>query len=601
MTKVLFSEMSLAPKVERAVTLMGYDSAMPIQSEAIPVIRTGVDVIARSQTGTGKTFAFAIPAIERVDTEEEKPTIQVLILCPTRELALQGYEEIIKLTRFMEGIHTVAIYGGAPIEKQCIDLRRANIVVGTPGRVMDHMRRKTIKLNNLKMIVLDEADEMLNMGFKEDIETILTDTPEDRQTILLSATMPAAIMKITKEFQKNPVLIEIDKSQVTIEDIEQRYIDVPHAGKKEALFMLLQYYQPNRAIIFCGTKKMADELTTFLNERNISAESIHSDIKQEQRTSVMNAFKAGKITILIATDIAARGIDVNDVEYVFNFDIPPNTEYYIHRIGRTGRAGKAGCSITICSSKREVSDILHTVNTIKSEIKEISLPTPADIQKVGIEKASGELEALLSGEINPIYTEMVNSLVEKGHSLQSIAEAVISQHYKGIVQNVSKVSVTQFKHDVNEPLKRAIRPDDSDSKRAPRTFDSDRKTSPSKGRPVSYGILLMDVGSSSRITANHIIGAITERAGINGKEIGKVDISADQSLVEIPSDRIDQVLEAMNGGKICGKPTHFCLLAGSPRKVTRPAYNAKKPTNYKSSQGASHTGAPAKNKAQRPD
>jgi ATP-dependent RNA helicase DeaD len=600
MTKVLFSEMSLTPKVERAVSLMGFDSAMPIQSEAIPVIRTGVDVIARSQTGTGKTFAFAIPAIERVDTEEEKPTIQVLILCPTRELAVQGYEEIIKLTRFMEGVRTVAIYGGASIEKQCIDLRRANIVVGTPGRVMDHMRRKTIKLNNLKMIILDEADEMLNMGFKEDIETILTDTPEDRQTLLFSATMPPAIMKITKEFQKNPVLIEIDKSQVTIEDIEQRFIDVPHAGKKEALIMLLQYYQPNRAIIFCGTKKMADELTIYLNDRNISAESIHSDIKQETRSSVMNAFKAGKITILIATDIAARGIDVNDVEYVFNFDVPPNTEYYIHRIGRTGRAGKTGCSITICSSKREVGEIMRTVASIKSEIKEIALPTLADIQQVGKAKANSEIEALVQGEINPLFKDMVNSLTEKGYSLQSIAEAVISLHYKDIVQNITKVPVTQYKHDTDEPSKRAAYANTGD-KRATRAFDSDKKTSPSKGRPASYGILLLDVGSSSRITANHIIGAITERSGITGKEIGKVDISAEQSLVEIPSDKIDQVLEAMNGGKICGKPTHFCLLAGSPRKVSRPAYGASKAPYNKGYQGNTRTGAQAKSKAKRPD
>ncbi len=276
MTKVSFSEMSLTPKVERAVSLMGFDFATPIQSEAIPVIRTGVDVIARSQTGTGKTVAFAIPAIERVDTHEEKSTIQVLILCPTRELAVQATEEIRKLARFKEGIRPVAIYGGASIEKQCIDLRRANLVVGTPGRVMDHMRRKTIKLDKLKLIVLDEADEMLNMGFKEDIETILTDTPEERQTVLFSATMPPAIMKITKEFQKDPTLIEIDKSQITIENIEQRFIDVPHANKKEALAMLLKFYRPRRAIIFCGTKKMADELTEYLNDRNVSAESIHS-------------------------------------------------------------------------------------------------------------------------------------------------------------------------------------------------------------------------------------------------------------------------------------------------------------------------------------
>ena len=426
--------MSLTPKVERAVSLMGFDFATPIQSEAIPVIRTGVDVIARSQTGTGKTVAFAIPAIERIDTHEDKPSIQVLILCPTRELALQADEEIRKLSRFKDGVRPVPIYGGAPIDKQCIALRRANIVVGTPGRVMDHMRRKTIKLDNLKMIVLDEADEMLNMGFKEDIETILTDTPEERQTILFSATMPPAIMKITHEFQKNPTLIEIDKSQVTIENIEQRYIDVPHTEKKAALLMLLKYYQPNRAIIFCGTKKMADELTGFLNEQNISAESIHSDIKQTQRTTTMRDFKAGKTTILIATDIAARGIDVSDVEYVINFDIPPNTEYYIHRIGRTGRAGKTGCSISICSSKREVNDINKIGFAVKSEIKELSLPTAEDIQTKGIVKATDELEAQILNDISPIFAEIVNDLIQRGYSLQNIAEAALSLCYKDIVK-----------------------------------------------------------------------------------------------------------------------------------------------------------------------
>lgn len=575
MTKVLFSEMSLTPKVERAVSLMGFDSATPIQSEAIPVIRTGVDVIARSQTGTGKTLAFGIPAIERVDTHEEKPTIQVLILCPTRELAVQADEEIRKLARFKEGIRPVAIYGGASIEQQCISLRRANIVIGTPGRVMDHMRRKTIKLNNLKMIVLDEADEMLNMGFKEDIETILTDTPDDRQTVLFSATMPPAIMRITKEFQKDPVLIEIDKSQVTIENIEQRFIDVPHSNKKDALLMLIKFYQPKRAIIFCGTKKMADELTDYLNGHNVSAESIHSDIKQTQRTTTMRDFKAGKTTILIATDIAARGIDVNDVEYVINFDIPPNTEYYIHRIGRTGRAGKAGCSITICSSKREVNEIRQIAVAVKSEIKQLALPTPEDVKNAATTKAIEEVEALIQGEINPIFTEMVNTMAEKGLSLQSIAEAALSRCFNDIGKPLAKVPVAQFKHETGELSK--MEPRQNARREAPKP----------KSRPMDFGIMLLDIGSSNGVKANHIIGAVADRTGISGKEIGKVDISAEQSLVEIPSDKVEAILEAMKGCKICGKPTHSCLLAGSPRKVSRSTGSAAQRANInKSGPGA---------------
>ena len=540
MTKVLFSEMSLTPKVERAVSLMGFDSATPIQSEAIPVIRTGVDVIARSQTGTGKTLAFAIPAIERVDTHEEKPTIQVLVLCPTRELAVQGEEEIRKLARFKEGIRPIAIYGGASIEQQCIGLRRANIVVGTPGRVMDHMRRKTIKLNNLKIIVLDEADEMLNMGFKEDIETILAETPAERQTIMFSATMPPAIMKITKEFQRDPVLIEIDKSQVTIENIEQRFIDVPHANKKEALLMLIKYYQPKRAIIFCGTKKMADELTDFLNGHSVSAESIHSDIKQTQRTTTMRDFKAGKTTILIATDIAARGIDVSDVEYVINFDIPPNTEYYVHRIGRTGRAGKAGCSITICSSKREVNEIRQIAVAVKSQIKELPLPSPEDIFAAATAKAIDELETLIQGDIKPVFTEMVSAMTEKGIALQSIAEAALSLCFGDIAKPIARMPVAQFRHEPGELSK--IEPRSNVKRDAPKP----------KIRPMDFAIMLIDVGASSGVKANHIIGAVADRTGISGKEIGKVDISADQSLVEVPSEKIDEILEAMKGCNICG-------------------------------------------------
>ena len=297
MTQISFSELNLHPEIQRAVTAMGFDFATPVQSETIPLIRAGVDVIARSQTGTGKTAAFAIPAIETTDTEEYKPSVQVLILCPTRELAQQGAEEIRKLARFMPEVRPVEIYGGAPIDKQCIRLRRANIVIGTPGRVMDHMRRKTLKLDKLKMIVLDEADEMLNMGFKEDIETILQDTPESRQTILFSATMPKAILRLTRQFQKDPQLIEINRDQMTIEDIKQSFVEVPHHRKKDALITLLNYYEPQRTIAFCNTKKMVDELDSLLTSQKFSVQSIHRDIKQAQSTAVMQDFKNGKTAI----------------------------------------------------------------------------------------------------------------------------------------------------------------------------------------------------------------------------------------------------------------------------------------------------------------
>jgi ATP-dependent RNA helicase DeaD len=285
--------------------------------------------------------------------------LQVLILCPTRELAQQATEEIRKVAHFNTNIPPVAIYGGTSIDKQCIQLRQANIVIGTPGRVMDHMRRNTLRLSHLKMVVLDEADEMLDMGFREDIETILQGTPPERQTVLFSATIPPSILKLTEKIQNNPQLIEINKNQATIEDIKQSYIEIPHSRKKDALAVLLRFYRPTRCIIFCNTKKMVEELTELLLSKAFPVKSIHGDMKQAQRTDVMQGFKHGNSSILIATDVAARGIDVSDVDFVINFDLPSNTEYYIHRIGRTGRAGKSGNSITLCAGKREVLAMNH--------------------------------------------------------------------------------------------------------------------------------------------------------------------------------------------------------------------------------------------------
>ena len=325
---------------------------------------------------------------------------------------------------------------------------------------------------------------------------------------------------------------------------------------------------------------MADELASYLNERNISADSLHSDIKQDQRASIMRDFKAGKTRILIATDIAAKGIDVSDVEYVINFDFPMNTEYYIHRIGRTGRAGKAGCSITICSSKREVYALKRIAVTIKSEIKQLPLPTALEIQLKEIERASDELEAQLQGGINPMFSQMVNDLLARGCSLQGIAEAALSLHYMEICQPATTAD-SQIKHEAGElaPIETRCRAADKKTN----SKEVEKKGSRPKARPTDFGIMVVDIGSSSRINANHIIGAIADHTGISGKEIGKIDIAPEQSNIEIPNDLIEHVVEAMKGCKICGKPTHTFLLAPAQYKTSGPAGKAntdqKKPIN----------------------
>ena len=547
MVKILFSQLNLTPKIERAVGEMGFDFATPIQSEAIPLIRTGVDVIARSQTGTGKTVAFAIPAIEKVDNHEEKATIQVLILCPTRELAMQAADEIRKVARFKSGIHPVEIYGGAAIDKQCIRLRRANIVVGTPGRVMDHMRRKTIKLNNLKMVILDEADEMLNMGFKEDIETILRDTPDTRQTVLFSATMPPAILKLTNEFQNNPQMIEINKEQVTIAEIEQNYLDVPHNRKKDALITLLDFYAPGKAIIFCNTKKMVDELAELLSSRNFNVESIHSDIKQSQRTSVMKGFKQGRTSILIATDIAARGIDVSDVDIVINFDIPANSEYYVHRIGRTGRAGKSGRSITLCSGSREVFLMRNIAREAKSEITRLDLPTTDEIRKVSGAKINSAMEEALQIEAKPFFSELADQLSARGFTYQQIAAAAMQLYFE---RNIAPAAIPHV--DIIEK---------ESSPRVRKTADKPKQ------KPFAYETVLIDIGSSHHAAVNHIIGAIVDRTALQVSDIGKVEVFPEQTVVEIPAGRGDEIVKAMSGSKVCGKPVKTEKLASSCKKT----------------------------------
>ena len=353
METLRFDELELSPQILRGIKDMGFEEASPIQAQAIPVVLSGRDVIGQAQTGSGKTAAFGIPMLEKVDPDNKKT--QVIILSPTRELAIQVADEIRKLSKYMHGIKILPVYGGQDITKQIRSLKGgAQIIIGTPGRVMDHLRRKTIRCEHVHTVVLDEADEMLNMGFREDIETILSYIPEERQTVLFSATMPKAILDITKKYQKDAVTIKVVKKELTVPSIDQYYYDVKRKDKVDVLTRLLDYYDPKLSIVLCNTKRMVDELASELQGRGYFAEGLHGDMKQSQRDRVMNSFRNGKTEILIATDVAARGIDVDDVEAVINFDLPAENEYYLHRIGRTGRAHKHGVSFSLVTFQESV-------------------------------------------------------------------------------------------------------------------------------------------------------------------------------------------------------------------------------------------------------
>ncbi len=388
-----FQELNLSAPLLEAVEQMGFIEMTEIQEKTIPLLLAGKDVIGKSNTGTGKTAAFSLPILQQIQPEDADH-VCALILCPTRELAMQACDEIRKFARFQKHIRPVAVFGGASMERQIYQLKNgANLVVGTPGRVLDHLRRRTLKLDQLKTIVLDEADEMLNMGFREDIETVLAQLPEQRQTVLFSATMPPAILALTKQYQKDPVLVQIKSAHRTVDAISQYYVRVPMGRKTDALHLLLLAKKPKSSMIFCNTKKMVDELTEALIGRGFPAVGLHGDMKQLQRTQVMNGFKSGRSTILIATDVAARGIDVKGVDAVFNYDLPQDHEYYIHRIGRTGRAGKTGTAYNLLSGRKQELEMRDISRYTKAEITEIDVPTANELREMAVE---AEKQALLA-------------------------------------------------------------------------------------------------------------------------------------------------------------------------------------------------------------
>lgn len=537
MENLMFKNLNLSDEIIKAIEDMGFENATEIQYKAIPLIKEGLDVIGKSQTGTGKTVAFGIPCIESIDTSIKK-SVQALILCPTRELAVQACEEINKLAKYISGIKTADIYGGAPIERQISKLKSANIVVGTPGRVMDHMRRRTLKLDNLKMIVLDEADEMLSMGFREDIETILLSTPQDRQTILFSATMPPEILSLTKKFQKNPQMVEVNRKQVTVSNISQCYYNVPMGRKMDALNLLLKFYNPKLSMIFCNTKKMVDDITEYLTKHSFSAQGLHGDMKQSQRTKVMNSFKSGKTNILVATDVAARGIDVNNIDYVINYDIPQNTEYYVHRIGRTGRAGKSGKAITICSGRHQAEIMSRLARLVKAEITAEEMPSIDSILSKRYEMELSEIKTNISNNVNDKYLHMADVLLSEGYAPEKIIASLLQLHFGTFDLNIDEV----------KSIKNS-----------------------SKSKSVSYKKIVINIGRAKRVAPNHIVGAITESTVLSGKDIGKIEIFDDKTIVSVPEYALDDTIAQMKDCKICGTPT-----------VTK-VYKAKSPFESKSS------------------
>ena len=413
----------------KAIDKLGFEQASPIQAESIPVLMSGKDVVGQSQTGSGKTAAFAVPAIEKVDPTNR--ATQILILCPTRELAVQVSEEIHKLTLFKRGIHALPIYGGQSYERQLFGLKQgAHIVIGTPGRVMDHMRRATLRLDQVKMVILDEADVMLNMGFRDDIELILQSTPKERQTVFFSATLPRPILELIKKHARDPQSVKIEQKAMTVPTVEQVYYEVDRRYKIELLTRLIDINDLKLGIIFCNTKRMVDELVDHLNAQGYSADRLHGDMNQAQRDRVMNKFRKSGLEFLVATDVAARGIDVDDIEVVFNYDLPYDGEDYVHRIGRTGRAGRSGRAISFAAG-REVFQIRNIERYTNTRIQRGKPPTAGEVEEARANVFLTKIRATLkSGEFKS-QEHFIERLLEEGFTSTDIAAALLHQLQTG--------------------------------------------------------------------------------------------------------------------------------------------------------------------------
>lgn len=521
MEKLRFKDLNISSEIQRAVEDMGFEEATPIQSLAIPHILEGKDVTGQAQTGTGKTAAFGIPILEMVDPSERE--LQAVILCPTRELAIQVAEELKKLSTYLKRVNVLPIYGGQPIERQIKALKKGvQIIIGTPGRVMDHMRRGTIEMGHVKVLVLDEADEMLDMGFREDIEFVLDYIPDQRQILLFSATMSPDILYITRRYQDDPEFLKVVPKELTVPETEQVYFEVKEKMKLDVLSRLLDINDFKLSLVFCNTKRRVDKLVSHLQIRGYAADGLHGDMSQRQRDSVMSKFRSGNIEILIATDVAARGIDVENVEAVFNYDVPNDDEYYVHRIGRTGRAGKTGIAFTFVSGK-EVYQLRDIMRYTKTKIEQQQIPSASDVQEIKTSNFLERIKRIINNEKLDKEVHMVEKMMEEDYSSVETAAALLR-----IVMEKSGNNTTQNTEEFEDT-----------------------------GAGVGQVRFFINIGRKDKAKARDIIKAIADKTGLSSSSIGKIDVFDKFSFVEVPESSANDVISSMRGARIKGRSVNM--------------------------------------------
>ncbi len=556
MDKKKFEDLGLSPFSLKAVQALGFEEASPIQSEAIPVLMTGSDVVGQSQTGSGKTAAFAIPAIERVDPK--LAATQVLILCPTRELAVQVAEETARLAAFKKGVRELPIYGGQSYERQFRGLKQgAQIVIGTPGRILDHLEKGTLRLDRITTVILDEADRMLDMGFIDDIRTILGRMPEERQTVLFSATVPKPIADLIKTFTTNPVWIRIKSQELTVPAIEQVWYEVNRRTKAEVLCRLIDMEDIRYAIIFCATKLMVDDLVEQLNARGYLADKLHGDMTQAMRERVMNRFRKRSIEFLVATDVAARGLDVKEIEVVFNYDLPNDGEDYVHRIGRTGRAGKGGKAVTFVAG-RELYKLQNIIRFTRGNIRRGTVPTLEMVEARRADTFFASLRETLEKREFRRYDEFTDRLLDQGYSPTDIISALfhLREAESGrpaadeipIPAGSDREPVDRPKRDKTGKKKDKF--DRKPRKKEPFSRKTERNANPTG--PERTRRVILNVGLKKGIETGAVLGVILGVSKVPKDSVGFIRMHDKEAHVDIAEDQAEHVVEKLNGIRFQG-------------------------------------------------
>ncbi len=546
---ITFADLALSAPILTALSDVGYETPSPIQAECIPHLLAGSDLLGEAQTGTGKTAAFALPALQRIDASSRKP--QVLVLAPTRELAIQVAEAFQKYARYLRDFHVVPLYGGQSMVVQLRQLSRgAQVIVGTPGRVMDHLKRKSLDLSDLRLLVLDEADEMLRMGFIDDVTWILEHTPESRQTALFSATMPDVIRRVAHKHLRNPKEVKIKSATTTVAAITQRSLTVHGNKKLDALTRILEAEEDfDAAIVFVRTKVATDDLATRLEARGFAVGALNGDMTQGLRERVIGQLKSGHLDIVVATDVAARGIDVPRVSHVINYDIPYDTEAYVHRIGRTGRAGRQGNAILFVTP-REVRMLKTIERATRQKIEPLKLPTRHDVTERRVSQFKQQILEVIENEDLFFFNELVGQLRDehdvKAHSIAG-ALAFIAQRERPLQLDA------QAWPDI---------PDANRDSKAPKAPRENRDEILTRRRAYSDGQLArfrIEVGRAHGVTPKEIVGAIANEGGIDGKDIGQINLFEEYSVVELPGNLPDEVMNALQRTRVCQVPIKIRL------------------------------------------